>query len=85
MVKVWPQKDRSRLATLTGSALTLPNESCKSVTFLNTTGSDVNFIVNSGDAFALPTSVGITLFVSNTNLITVNGTNAETLQYIISE
>ena len=85
ITKTQPQKDTSKTVTLTGSALTLPNESCKYVTFLNLTGENVILTINGGGNFTLPTNVGITVFVTNTNQITANGTNLDTLQYIISE
>jgi len=80
-----PSKDKTRTFTLTGAAVALPNESCKYVTILNITGANLVLTVNSGDNFTLPNNVGATLFCSNTNLVTVNGTLAATLQYIISE
>ncbi len=85
MLKAFPKRDTTRVVTLTGSALTLPDESCKYVTFLNLTGENVILTVNSGGNFTLPNNVGITIFVTNTNQITANGTNLDTLQYIISE
>lgn len=83
--RVWPQTDRSRSVTLTGSALTLPNESCKTVTIINTTGANVILTINGGNNITLPTSTGLEISVTNTNLITANGTLSAALSYIISE
>jgi len=84
--KVWPQTDRSRSFTLTGSAIALPNESCKVVTLLNTTGANVVISINSGDNITIPSGLyPLIVKVSNTNLIRVNGTAANVLHYIISE
>lgn len=83
--RVWPQTDRSRSITLTGSAIALPNESCKVVTILNTTGANVVISINSGDNITIPNNVGIEISVTNTNLVRVNGTLSAALSYIISE
>lgn len=83
--RVWPQTDRSRSFTLTGSAIALPNESCKTVTILNTTGANLVITINGGDNITIPNNVGIEISVTNTNLVRVNGTLSAALSYIISE
>ncbi len=83
--RVWPQTDRSRSFTLTGSAIALPNESCKVVTLLNTTGANLVITINGGDNITIPNNVGIEISVTNTNLVRVNGTLSAALSYIISE
>lgn len=82
---VFPQTDRSRAITLTGSVLTLPNESCKTLSFINTTGGNITLTIKGGGNIVFPVNAGATLNVLNTNLVTVNGTNGQSFGYIISE
>ena len=83
--KVFPQTDSTRNITLTGSVQTLPNESCKSVTIINTTGADLRVTTNGGTTVIIPNNAGITVGVTNTNKVTVNGTATQVLSYLISE
>lgn len=79
-----PTRDYSRNVTLTGSAISLNNEACKQIHIFNTLTTDVTITINNGSNITIQPNFGITIPVNNTNEITVNGTAAAVLQYIIS-
>jgi hypothetical protein len=72
----------SRNQTLTGSQVALAADITNGLTLINSTTSNLSFVVNGGAVCTLLSGQGVPLDVNNANQVTVSGTG--TISYLIN-